>query len=66
MVTWLFQPDRRLSAGEARSQPKDKTCVLCGGLLLRLADRQKSPPYRWRPVGFICDMCNGVYLELAR
>jgi len=66
MVTWLFQPERKLRTDEARSQPKDKTCVVCGGWLLRLAARQSAAPYRWQPVGYICDLCNATYLELMR
>jgi hypothetical protein len=63
MVTWLYQADRRLTPAEQRSQPIDRTCLLCGGVLLRLAEREPDGKYRWRPNGRICATCNAMYLE---
>lgn len=65
MKTWLYAADRRLTVAEQNSQPRDKTCLLCGGRLLRLAERETYRPYQWVPTGYVCSACNGVYLEIG-
>jgi hypothetical protein len=65
VTTWLYSADRRLTPAEARSQPIEKTCLLCGGVLLRLAERTLAPDYRWKPNGRICATCNAMYLEFT-
>lgn len=65
MVVWSYTADRRLSQAETRSQPKDKTCLFCGGVLLRLAEREAFRPYRWRPCGYVCGKCNAVFCEIG-
>jgi hypothetical protein len=62
MPMYRYVADRRLTAGEARSQPIDKTCLECGGRLLRLAERETFRPYKWCPSGYVCAKCNAVYI----
>jgi len=66
MVQWLFQADRRLTRHEQDSQPIDRTCLACGGYLLRLAERERARPYKWVPCGYVCGGCNAVYLQVGR
>ncbi len=66
MVMWWYLPDRRLTAAEAKSQPKDKTCLACGGRLLRLAERESRFPYHWFPCGYVCSSCNNMFVEIGR
>ncbi len=66
MVMWVFAADRRLTKAESDSQPRDKTCLGCGGRLLRTAERETHRPYRWCPSGYICSKCNTVYVEVGR
>jgi uncharacterized protein with PIN domain len=65
VVTWKYIEDRRLSPAEARSQPKDKRCVMCGGVLLRLAEREATKPYHWIPCGWVCANCNIPYMVMT-
>lgn len=66
MVVWSFVADRRLRKAETDSQPKDKTCLFCAGALLRLAEREPFKPYHWKPCGFICSVCNAVFVEVGK
>ncbi len=63
MIRWLYQPDRRLTKHEEHSQAIDRTCLLCGGKLLRLAEREPFRPYTWKPCGYVCGSCNTVYVD---
>jgi uncharacterized protein with PIN domain len=66
MPMYRYVADRRLTAGESRSQPKDKTCLECGGRLLRLAERESTRPYHWFPSGYVCSHCNAVFIMVGR
>ena len=65
MVMWLFLPDRKVVAANAREVRRTKRCIACTGPLRRLAKRLEKPSYRWVPNGFICTKCNGVHLDLT-
>ena len=66
MPMYRYLADSRLTKAQADSQPKDKTCMECGGRLLRLAERETHRPYRWCPSGWVCSKCNAVYIEVGR
>ena len=62
MAMWIYVPDRKLTAGEARTMPKDKACLACGAKVWRLAERADYYPYVWVPDGWICSKCNLCYM----
>ena len=65
MAWWLFTGDRRLSRTEVLDLRKERRCYGCDGFLLRLAEREPRYPYRWLPMGYICEACNHTYLEMG-
>lgn len=65
MRTWLYTPTRRLGVHEERALPQEKECLACKGKLLRLAERDESFPYHWRPAGYICMKCNACYIVVG-
>jgi len=62
MGMWMYTQFRRLTPREMREMPKQKTCLVCGGALLRTAERATSFPYPWLPNGYVCSKCNVGYL----
>jgi hypothetical protein len=65
MVMWLYVPERRLTASEARALPKAKACLACGAKLLRVAERCDYFPYQWVPNGYICSKCNLLHMGVG-
>jgi hypothetical protein len=62
MVMWMFEGIRRIKVSELLGIQKQRSCVLCQGYLLRLAERGADPPYPWIPNGYICSKCNTMYM----
>ena len=64
MGMWLYTPVSRVTPTQASKLAVVRKCTACDGNLLRLAERAWTKPYKWVPMGFICDKCNTVYMDL--
>lgn len=63
-MTWYqFLSDRKLKSGEAKQFEYRKPLCMCGGSLLRVAERDGKWPYHWKPWGWHCNSCGSLWLE---
>ena len=61
MVYWRYMVDRRLAGHESKEYKwKKPLCQVCGMPVTRMALRDDTYPYRWRPRGWMCQDCNIV------
>jgi hypothetical protein len=62
MPWFAYSSDVQLRGKALVDLERDKNCPLCYAKLQRLAWRDLLPPYHWQPFGFICSVCNAVYV----
>ena len=62
-MTWyMYTAELRAQAVAVKQIEIQKQCPLCYSKLQRLAWREMLPPYHWQPFGWICSMCNAVFV----
>ncbi len=63
MPVWMYLADKRLTIPQMLLMQQDRKCRACSAFVARVAERDGSFPYRWRPVGYRCTKCNVCYMS---
>jgi hypothetical protein len=61
----LYTAEKPLKASERAQVEIDRSCIVCGSHLLRLAEREQWHPYHWMPCGYVCSSCNRVFQRVG-